>query len=214
MPARRVSVRKIRELLRLLWECRQLARVVHARQRLQRRRLVAGAGADREVAGARRLRQHVTRVAEVEDERLRPRVAEELRRDEVDQGALAGAGRPRHQAVADVAASAVSIPGFANAVAVDGAYAYVAAGLGGLQVVDVLNLFSPFVAGWLPLAGNANGVRVANSLAYLAMGEAGLAIVDVHDPPRPVLLATLPLAGTAMNLAVRAGLAAPRRNPR
>jgi 3D (Asp-Asp-Asp) domain-containing protein len=105
------------------------------------------------------------------------------------------------------AASAVSIPGFANAVAVDGAYAYVAAGLGGLQVVDVSNLFSPFVAGWLPLAGNANGVRVANSLAYLAMGEAGLAIVDVHNPPRPVLLATLPLAGTAMNLAVRAELA-------
>jgi hypothetical protein len=125
----------------------------------------------------------------------------------VTAGGHAAASTVTVRAFAPQAVSAVSIPGFANAVAVAGSYAYVAAGLGGLQVVDVSNLFVPFIAGSLGLPGNANGVQVAGTLAYLAVGDAGLAIVDVRNPAHPALLATLPLAGTAMNLAVRPGLA-------
>jgi hypothetical protein len=122
-------------------------------------------------------------------------------------GGHAAASAVTVRAFAPQAVASVSIPGFANAVAVAGSYAYVAAGVGGLQVVDVSNIFAPFVATWLPLPGNANGVRVAGGLAYLAVGDAGLAIVDVRSPTRPALLATLTLAGPAMNLAVRPGLA-------
>jgi hypothetical protein len=125
----------------------------------------------------------------------------------VTAGGHAAASAVAVRTFAPQAISSISIPGFANAVAVDGGHAYVAAGVGGLQVVDVSDLFAPFMAGAAYLPGNADGVRVAAGVAYVAAGDAGLVTVDVHDPVRPVELAALPLAGAAMNLAVRQGVA-------
>lgn len=98
--------------------------------------------------------------------------------------------------------SFVSIPGFANGVAVNGNYAYVAAGAAGLQVVSVSSRTSPSIVASLSLGGNSNGIRLLGNLAYIAGGSAGLQVVDVTNPLAPVLRGTLSTGGNALNLAV------------
>ena len=99
--------------------------------------------------------------------------------------------------------SFVSIPGFANGVAVNGNYAFVAAGAAGLQVVNVSNRSNPVIAASLALEGNANDIRLLGNLAYVAAGAAGLEVVDVTNPLGPVLRGTLSTGGTALEVAVR-----------
>ena len=100
------------------------------------------------------------------------------------------------------ALSAVPIPGFANSVAVNGNYAYVAAGAAGLQIVDVTDRRNPHIVGALDTPGNANDVRVAGNLAYIADGAAGLRIINVANPAAPVLAGSLATPGVAWDLAV------------
>jgi hypothetical protein len=99
--------------------------------------------------------------------------------------------------------SFVSIPGFANGVAVNGNYAFVAAGAAGLQVVNVGNRSNPVIVASLALAGNANDVRLLGNLAYVAAGSSGLEVVDVTNPLAPVLRGTLSTGGAALEVAVR-----------
>jgi hypothetical protein len=82
-------------------------------------------------------------------------------------------------------------PGFARgpayAVAVAGQYAYVAAGLAGLQVIDVSDPGNPRLVGGLDTPGSAEGVAVSGQYAYVADGEWGLHILRIGDaatPPR------------------------------
>lgn len=106
------------------------------------------------------------------------------------------------------ALSFIRIPGFANGVAVQGDYAYVAAGGRGLYVIDVSDLEAPFIAGSVETSGNANDVRVEGDYAYVAAGlEGGLAIIDVSDPSNPGLAAEIDLSARAIDLAIADGLA-------
>jgi hypothetical protein len=99
--------------------------------------------------------------------------------------------------------SFVSIPGYANNVAVNGNYAYVAAGAAGLQVVNVTDRNHPNIAASLPLAGNANDVTLVGNLAYVAGGSAGLHVVDVSNPLVPVRVGTLNTGGSALDVMVQ-----------
>ena len=101
----------------------------------------------------------------------------------------------------------VTIPGFANSVAVNGNYAFVAAGSASLQVVDVTNRNSPVIAASLALAGNANGVRVVGNLAFVAAGSAGLQIIDVTNPLAPALRGTLNTSGNALDVNIQGNVA-------
>jgi hypothetical protein len=103
--------------------------------------------------------------------------------------------------------SFVQIPGFANGVAVDGGYAYVAAGLTGLYVVDVSHLSTPQIVGHVDTPGNANAVRVAGGYAYIADGPGGLAIADVQDPAHPRLVGQVSTGDQTVGLAVTGGRA-------
>ncbi|MFY9826796.1 MAG: carboxypeptidase regulatory-like domain-containing protein [Thermoanaerobaculia bacterium] len=98
--------------------------------------------------------------------------------------------------------SFLSIPGFANSVAVLDRYAYIAAGDAGLQVVDVSDLSHPFIAGSTYTWGNANDVRMAGSLAFVADGKSGLTVVDVSSPVHPRIVGRAGIPGVAMDLAV------------
>ncbi len=98
--------------------------------------------------------------------------------------------------------SYLPIPGFANSVAVVGRYAYVAAGVGGLQVVDVSDLSHPFIAGSTYTRSNANDVRVSGSLAFVADGRSGLTVVDVSSPTHPRAVGYAGTPGVATDLAV------------
>jgi hypothetical protein len=98
--------------------------------------------------------------------------------------------------------SFVGIPGFANGVAVNGNYAYVAAGAAGLQIVNVSNRSNPVIAGSLTLPGNSNDIRIVGNVAYIAGGTAGLQAVDVTNPASPRLLGTLATGANALDLVI------------
>lgn len=101
----------------------------------------------------------------------------------------------------------VDIPGYANNVDVTGDYAYVAAGVTGLQVVDVADRTFPRIAGAVNTPGNANDVKVVGNLAYVADGGAGLQVIDVTNPFSPVVVGSVDTPGMAQDLVVRGNLA-------
>jgi len=99
--------------------------------------------------------------------------------------------------------SFVAIPGFANGVAVNGDFAYVAAGSGGLQVVGLSSdRTTPRVVASLSLSGNANAISLVGNTAYIAAGSAGLQVVDVTSPLSPRLLGSVNTGGTALGVRV------------
>jgi hypothetical protein len=106
------------------------------------------------------------------------------------------------RAFSPVALAVLPLPGHANAVDVQGDFAYVAAGAAGLVVVDVSDRAHPAIAAQLDTAGNANDVKIAGDLALVADGDAGLLVVDIADPRNPLLLATLDVPGVAYDVAV------------
>jgi hypothetical protein len=101
----------------------------------------------------------------------------------------------------------VSIPGFANEVAVNGNYAYVAAGSAGLQVVDVTNRSNPVIVASLSLTGNTNSVRAVGNLLFVAGGSAGLQVIDVTNPLTPVLRGSLNTNGNALDVNIQGNTA-------
>lgn len=103
--------------------------------------------------------------------------------------------------------SQISIPGYANNVAVNGGYAYVAAGATGLQVVNVSNPNSPVIVGARDTAGNANDVRLVGDLAYVADGTNGLVIINVAAPANPVILGSVNTGGEAVDVWVSGNFA-------
>lgn len=108
---------------------------------------------------------------------------------------------------APVPLSFLPIPGFANGVVVDAGHAYIAAGVTGLQIVDVANPNAPVIVGAFDTAGNANDVAVAGNLAFVADGENGLVVLDVSNAASPLLLGRIDTAGVATEVAVRGELA-------
>ncbi len=111
------------------------------------------------------------------------------------------------KAFTPVALGSVDIPGFANSVAVNGNFAYIAAGGAGLQIVNAASKSNPVLIGTLDTPGNANGVAIAGNYAYIADGVAGLQIINVTNPALPVQVATFATAGEAKDVVVRAGRA-------
>lgn len=67
--------------------------------------------------------------------------------------------------------------------------AYVAAGEGGLYIIDVSNPAQPFITGTYAAPGYAEGVAVAGDYAYVADGPGGLRIVNVRNPSQPAEVA-------------------------
>lgn len=106
------------------------------------------------------------------------------------------------QTFAPTALAWVDIPGHAKDVAVDGDYAYVAAGEAGLQVVDISDLEHPAVVASLDTAGDAQDIKIEGGTAFIADGSAGLVIIDVSSPLTPRLLGQVATPGVALDIAV------------
>jgi hypothetical protein len=100
------------------------------------------------------------------------------------------------------ALSFVAIPGYANAVAVKGDFAYVAAGSAGLQVVALGNdRRKPSILAALNLNGSAHDITLVDNLAYLATST-GLVVVDISQPATPRLINWLAAVGNTMGVKV------------
>ncbi len=125
-------------------------------------------------------------------------------------GSQAGDVEVTVRTVAPTALSFLRIPGFANGVAVQGDYAYVAAGDRGLYVVDISDLEAPFIASSLDTSGNINDVQVDGDYAYLASSRnfSGLLIVDVGNSSSPQLVGAASVnGGQGTDVAIANGLA-------
>lgn len=76
----------------------------------------------------------------------------------------------------------LDIIGSALQIAIDGDYAYIAAGGSGLRVIDIGNPAVPFEAGNYETFSVTWDAFVEGTYAYLAEGYEGLVIVDLADP--------------------------------
>ncbi|MFZ5562424.1 MAG: LVIVD repeat-containing protein [Thermodesulfobacteriota bacterium] len=92
--------------------------------------------------------------------------------------------------------------GDAMGVFVSGDYAYVAAGSGGLSIIDISKKKAPVEKAVLGGASisDARAVCVSGNYAYVADGANGLRIVDISTRTAPVLVKTVALAGTAQGV--------------
>lgn len=108
------------------------------------------------------------------------------------------------------------LPGVVRALAVEGAYAYVAAGKGGLQVIDISDPEHPTVISYYLTEGYAQDVAVANGHVYLAStpvwdgsgwNGSSLHIVDVSDPANPKQAAVYDTPGWEFGVAVTGDMA-------
>jgi len=70
-------------------------------------------------------------------------------------------------------------------VVVVGDLAYVAAGLSGLQIVDVSDPENPELIGDWEIPSFAFGIAISGNYAYIANGMGGLHIVSIADPEHP-----------------------------
>jgi hypothetical protein len=104
------------------------------------------------------------------------------------------------------ALSYIAIPGFANAVKVNGNYAFIAAGSAGLQVVDITDRTNPKIVGSLATSANANYLRIAGNTVYLATSS-GLTIIDITNPLNPAALGSLSTPGVAWDVHISGTLA-------
>lgn len=106
------------------------------------------------------------------------------------------------------ALSFVSIPGYANDVAVTADHAWVAAGSRGLQVVSLsADRRTPSVLASLALPGNANAITLVGNRAYIAAGTTGLHVVDISAPATPRLLGSFNTGGNALGVKIVGGTA-------
>ena len=72
--------------------------------------------------------------------------------------------------------------GFAQGLAVAGAYAYIAIGDAGLRLVNVANPAAPYAGDTYNTPGFAADVAVAAGYAYVADGNAGLRVINLAHP--------------------------------
>ncbi|MFA6373296.1 MAG: SdrD B-like domain-containing protein, partial [Methanothrix sp.] len=92
---------------------------------------------------------------------------------------------------------------YAKSVAIDGSYAYVAAGQAGLLIINVIDPANPTLVATCAVSG-ANGamdVALDGSYAYVAAGYE-LQIIDVRNPASPLLVGTCEHIGVTAAVAV------------
>ena len=94
-----------------------------------------------------------------------------------------------------------SFGGYANAVAVQGNYAYVSEGSSFL-VVNVSNPSSSSVVGRLAMPGMIQDIALSGQYAFVANAVAGLQVVDISNPAAPALKGFYTTTGRASGLSI------------
>ncbi len=94
----------------------------------------------------------------------------------------------------------ISIPGEARDVVTKRRMAFVAAGRGGVRVID---LRTSVEVGHIAMPGEAQAIAIRDSRVFVAAGDYGLRIIDISDPTAPVEVASCFLPGaSALDVAV------------
>jgi hypothetical protein len=93
-------------------------------------------------------------------------------------------------------------PGEAFGIAVNGDFAYVADGYGGLRVISIADPAHPTEVGYCDTPGWAHGVEVSGNYAYVADYDSGLRVISIADPAHPVEVSHFDTPGLACGVAV------------
>ena len=91
--------------------------------------------------------------------------------------------------------SSLDLPGFEEDVTVQGNIAYVAAGGGDFQIIDISNPKSLKIIGSVDMPGSASAVTVQENLAYVADGKYGLQVIDISNPLSPRIIGSVDTPG-------------------
>ncbi|MFH0969854.1 MAG: VWA domain-containing protein [Candidatus Diapherotrites archaeon] len=89
----------------------------------------------------------------------------------------------------------------AQAVALDGNYAFLADSTSGLRDIDATDPGIPALVDTYNTSGTARDVTVSNNYAYLADGTSGLHIFDVSNPSNALSISALDVGGDAYGVA-------------
>ncbi|MCU0303479.1 MAG: PKD domain-containing protein [Thermoanaerobaculales bacterium] len=108
---------------------------------------------------------------------------------------------------APVPIGSLAMPGEVEDVVVTGPWAFVAASLGGLVVVDLTTPARPEIAAVVDTSGSMRSVVVTGTRAFAVDSVEGLIILDVAEPALPERLASLELSGSPWDVAVHGTLA-------
>ena len=85
----------------------------------------------------------------------------------------------------------VGVAGVGWDLQVSGAYCYVASGIQGLHVIDIVDPEHPHIEGTIDTPGAAVGVAVAGPLAYVCDGAFGIQVVDISAPGSPQIVGNI-----------------------
>jgi hypothetical protein len=91
--------------------------------------------------------------------------------------------------------------GFVSRIAVSGNYAYAAAGLSGLHVIDIANPAVPTLVASAKTTNAANSIALSGGHAYMAVGN-GLEVIDISDPLNPVRIGGINAGGPRTAIAI------------
>lgn len=105
-----------------------------------------------------------------------------------------------------VGISSLNFTGTGHDTDVQGDYVYIAAGSGGLHIVDTNIKEIPEIVATQATTSSAVDVKVVGLSAYVAVGASGIDIINVTNPLEPALSANLKTAGNAVDLSVQNGL--------
>jgi hypothetical protein len=87
-------------------------------------------------------------------------------------------------------------------VAVQGQWAYCAAGAGGLDIIDITAANNPVEAGRIITQGSARYVAVSGNYAYVTLSGGEFQVIGISKPWAPVSLGTCAAVGNATNVVV------------
>ncbi|MCX6647280.1 MAG: PKD domain-containing protein [bacterium] len=90
----------------------------------------------------------------------------------------------------------------AKDVCADVNYAYIAAGVDGLHIIDISIPTNPVWATWVDTPDEALGVAVSGGYAYVADGDAGLQVIDIDPLGSASIVQTVDTPGKAEAVAV------------
>lgn len=105
-----------------------------------------------------------------------------------------------------VGISSLTFTGSGTDTDVLGDYVYIAAGSGGVHIVDVSDKENPSITSSYTAAIGAIDVKIAGNELYVARGTNGIDILDVSDKATPTLLFNYKTSGNAAELAFDNGL--------
>lgn len=101
--------------------------------------------------------------------------------------------------------STCPVPGSPREGRVYGDYAYIATSNGGLSIVNVSNVNSPFLVGSCNLSGNGYCLRVDDTIAYVgtADGFTGLHAINVSNPSNPMVISSLSIPDHVWSVVIK-----------